>query len=350
MKDRKRLFQLLTLVFFWIITIPLYSKEPEYPLWYTDDGLEEAFPSINYIRERGEGSSKTEAENDAVSYIARSFEIETQVSSTSELKAVQTNDNLDVKKTTDIKTKITSNVTLFGLQFSDPFYLKKKKKYYVVAYINRTDAWNRYEPELTADRNTFLAFYDSAMKEPGAIGRIKLLSAAEKAGESFHEKYLFASALSKSLTQKTFKKDEQLLASIPGQKKQLLVSNPVFIKINDDNAGTKSVTEITGIIENPVKKAFTNLGFFVTGSQENAGYIAKTEVHYNQTPDTQFVVYNPGVVIYLYENNKCLYTVTLDSRKVVAPTESAAKKIAANDIAELINQRLEEDLREGLGL
>ena len=331
----------LVTVIFSLVNISLYAKPLVYPDWFDDDGLEKKFPSKDFIREKGEGTTRQTAENDAVSYISRYFETETNISSVSSFAAVQINGKSDITETLNVRNEITSNMKLFGLKFTEPFYLKKEKKYYCVAYIDRKDAWTRYESEIRTERDIFISYYEISMKEVEPINRIKLLGDAQSAGKTFREKLVFANTLSKDLTQKAYGKDVQLLSSIPSIIKKEQVSNPIYIIVDDDNAG---------VIENSIRKTITRMGFVETKIYSNSAYIAKTEVNYNKMSGTKRIVLNPYISLSLKGKNGPVYAFSAECGKVVAPNEPAAKKIAVQDIAEMINQKLEIDIKNTLGL
>ncbi len=320
---------------------PLFAKSMVYPVWYDEKGLEEAFPSVLYIREKGEGADKQSAENDAVYYISLFFETEAAGSYVSELKAIQSIDTSEVIETTDIRKEISSNTKLFGIEFTEPFYHKKEKKWYSVAYINRKEAWNRYEIEVSAERDRFLSYYESAISEKESFNRIKLLKESLRSGDVFTKKYTFANILSKNLTQESFGKDIKLLASIPSLIKKEQLSNPLYINVNNDDAG---------VIETAVRNSFTNLGFVINNSKENAAYIIKADINLNKSTGTNMIVLNPYITLSVLGKNGFLYVYSAKTEKVVAPTENTAKKIAAKDIAENLNETLENDLKNEFGL
>lgn len=311
------------------------------PVWYTVEGLEEVYPLSLYIREIGSGKTRQDAENNAVSYISRYLETETSYSSESILSAVTTDDDTTITETTDIRTLITSNIKLFGIQYSDNFYNKKEKEYYVVAYIDREKAWNQYEPELRVEKDKFMAYYTKAQKESDAFHRIRMLNDALDAGKGFNEKLAFANTLSKRLTDKNFASDVKTLATLSSMIKQELLSNPIFISVDDD---------FNGIIAGAVREVFVQKSFAVTADKSNATYIAQINVNYNRDFNGNRVVLNPFMSLSLVGNSGSIYTTGVESPRVVAPNEQAAKKIAANDLSVEIEKKLPDDLKNSLGL
>lgn len=119
------------------------------------------------------------------------------------------------------------------------------------------------------------------------------------------------------------------------------MSNPIYINVRNDSAG---------VVEEAIRESFSNIGFVVTGSATNASYIAKTEVNYNKASGTNMTVLYPFISISLVGKSGSVFSFSLKTEKVIAPTEQAAKKIAAQDIADEINKRLEFNIRKSLGL
>lgn len=313
-----------------------------YPDWYSDEeGLEEVYPSSAYIREVGSGSTKQAAENNAVSYISRFLETEASYSSVSSLSATTTDGGTAIVETTDINTIITSGIKLFGIQYSDSFYNEKEKEYYVVAYIDREKAWNQYEPELRMEKENFMAYYTKAEKESDTFHKIKMMNEALDASKEFKEKLVFANILSKRLTEKNFGSDIKTLSNIPSMIKQELLTNPIFISVDDD---------FNGIIEGAVREVFTQKDFSVTADVSSASYIAQVCVEYNRDFNGNRVVLNPFMSLSLVGNSGSIYTTGVESPRVVAPNEQAAKKTAVKDLSEEIGKELPDDIKNSLGL
>ena len=189
-------FAILILIF---LTDKAFAKSPVFPAWYTDDGLEENYPSAKFIRERGSGKTKQDAENDAVSYISRYFETEASISSISTVNAVSTDEKTTITETLNIQQAISSNMKLFGIKFSDRYYNKKEKTWYVVAYIDINDAWNRYEPEISMERDEFMAYYEEALNELEPIKKIQLLTDALKEVRILMKNFLLQMPYQKNL-------------------------------------------------------------------------------------------------------------------------------------------------------
>lgn len=333
---------LFYLVFSVVLLNSVVAKQKvSYPAWYTEAGLEETYPSSKFIRERGEGKTKQDAENDAAAYISRYFKTEVNVSSVSKTSGVSSNGETTLVQEIDINNQITSNMELFGIKYSDSYYDKKAKTYYVVAYIDINDAWNRYEPEIRVTRNEFMAFYDSAFQEEEPVSRIKLLNDAIAAGQGFEDKLSFANALSKKLTDKNFGGDIKTLSNISSLIKKEQLANPIYIDMSDDYSGQ---------IEAAVRQIFTQKGFTVTATKDKAAYVAQVTVDYNNTPGSSRITLYPTIFLSLEGKNGSVYAYSGTSERVVAPNENAAKRIASENLVKNINENLSSDIQSVLGL
>lgn len=340
MPDKSGIKILLFSILF-LITTNAFAKAPAYPAWYTNDGLEEEYPSTKYIREMGSGKTKLDAENDAVAYISRYFQTNVSVNAVSRTTGITTNGETSMIQEMEITNEISSNMQLFGIKYSDCYYNKKERTYYIVAYIDINDAWNRYEPELTLKRNEFMAYYEAAQVEQEPVVKIKLLNDARIAAQAFEDKLSFANALSKKLTEKNFGSDIKTLSNLPSLIKRLMVENPVYIKINDDYSGT---------IEAAIRNVLTQKGFSVTATKDKASYIADIQVDYNKADGTSRITLYPALYFSLEGKNASVFTFNGESERVVAPNENSAKKIASENLANNINENLSRELEITLGL
>ncbi len=320
---------------------PLYAKAPSYPLWFTDEGLEEIFPQSQYIREHGEGKTKHAAENDAVSYIARYFETEVSVSSVTSINAVQSNKQTKITETTDIQNAINSNIKLFAIKYTESFYEKKAKTYHVVAYIDRKDAWNQYASTIQVSRDEFIDFYERAKNSEDAIQRIRLYTSALDSGNSFNEKLTFANAISEKLTKQKYAQDRQILSALPSIIRDEQISNAVYIQINHD---------FSGIVENALRAALTDVGFALTKTRTQAAYIADVDVNYNSSQNGTSFVMNPELRFSLEGKKGSVYTFNTETERVLAPSVESAEKLSAKDLAQKIQETLAPDMKNSLGL
>ena len=106
------------------------------PKWLTE--LEAVYPSNDYIRMVGEGTTLKLAESNAVSAIAQNFNAKVKVinQAIKDYNSLITEDKSVTSKSYSFQqeSKISSDVELLCLHFSEPYYDKKDKTYFVVGY------------------------------------------------------------------------------------------------------------------------------------------------------------------------------------------------------------------------
>ncbi len=210
------------------------TQEITYPLWYTDEGLEETYPSASYIREIGTGKTKQDAENDAVAYISRYFETEVDYSYTNRLNAVSTDDETTVTETTDINKSSSSRIKLFGIKYSENFYDKKQGEYRVVAYINKKEAYEVFKPTITGERDKFMALYDKAEDETDYLLKCSFYKSAYNAGNAFKDDYDFGIKLNSKAVKADFEKDIEVMNGIPAKTKEFISRCTMSLNVTGD--------------------------------------------------------------------------------------------------------------------
>ncbi len=120
------------------------------PKWLTS--LEKVYPTKEYIRMIGEGSTIKKAESDAVSSLALNFKTKVQfvTKAVSEYNSIVDGERTHTTQEKNLlqKESILSDAEFFCIHFSEPYYSKNEKKYYVAGFINRAEAWKYYEGKI----------------------------------------------------------------------------------------------------------------------------------------------------------------------------------------------------------
>ena len=100
------------------------------PKWLTE--LEKVYPSNEYLRMIGEGTTLKLAESDAVASIAQNFNAKVKIinQSIKDYNSIITEDKSETSKSYSFTqvSKISSDVELLCLKYSEPYYDKKNKK------------------------------------------------------------------------------------------------------------------------------------------------------------------------------------------------------------------------------
>lgn len=315
----------------------LNLPEPE---WITDK--KGVFPDSEYLAQLGTGISATDAKNNSIAQLAAYFN--------TNVKSLIEGDNLTYNKASGesgiertIKSSVVTytDLSLFALENTEPYYLIREQKWYCCAYINRKTAWNQYEPVVRDNKNKFYSVFSLAEAASDPLEKIKIYSQAQYASEDFTASLYRASMFSKTLTDQAFAQDRAVVASIPGfiQKEKnrcvLYLATPV-----DSGA----------IVASAVNEIFSGLGFTISDNKKNAIYIVETLVNYNSLDDDELLVYYPSVKVTVKSTEKTLYVYENKLDRVMSYNKTKAESMVCDGIAELLKNDFVVDFKSTIGL
>jgi hypothetical protein len=212
------------------------------PKWR--DNLDAAYPRDKYIAQIGSGKTREAAKANAIAEISRYFaqEVETTISSRESL--VETVDSASTARRLDNETFLRSQMELFALRYSDPWQNRKENQWETVAYIDRGEAENIFQPQLRQSVRGFQALFDKAGNEKDAMKRMVLYHKAEAAAlsENLPAKLSFANMLNPKKAA-GFDEIHSLLALLP-------------LKIDEAKEGAVIFIDCPGDFNGRIKAAF----------------------------------------------------------------------------------------------
>lgn len=144
--------------------VPLYAKKATMPEWV--QSYRTVFPDSEYLAQRGSGDTAEKSKTDATAALSRYFKT-----------SVNANLSVTAANSTEEKTlvvddvNVQSEVELFALEYTEPFYYKAEKKWYCVVYMNRNDAWQQYKPQIEIKKNSFNGLYKNLENEPDCFSK-----------------------------------------------------------------------------------------------------------------------------------------------------------------------------------
>jgi hypothetical protein len=333
---------------FFIISCKSSQKREKFnipePQWVTDK--KGAFPDSEYLAQLGTGITPKEAENNSIAQLASYFN--TNVKSliqgdtyTYSADVGQQQSPTITERTIKSSVVTSTDLELFALETTEPYYLQREGKWYCCAYINRKTAWNQYEPLVRDQKNNFYSLFNLAAAQTEPLEKIKAYSRAEPASQDFIACLYRASMFSKEMTDSAFGKDRMLVASIPSliQKEK---NNCVFY--------VKTSGDFGAVVSSAVNSAFSKLGFTVSDNEAKSYYIVESVINYNEIVQDELIVYYPSVKINVKSRDKTLYVYENKLDKLLSYNESKAKKAACDSIADLITRDLPADFKSSMGL
>lgn len=127
---------------------PAFTERVTAPGWFSHKEL--LYPADQYISVVGEGGTEAEARDEAVAEIALFFKTTADICNellrTYNESETSTTHSVANHTATIERARITSQTDFFGVQFTNSF--AAAGRVYVLAFINRNDAFTRYESDI----------------------------------------------------------------------------------------------------------------------------------------------------------------------------------------------------------
>ena len=300
------------------------------------------FPDSEYLAQLGTGITANEAKNNSIAQLASYFN--TNVKSLIQGESFtynSSNDESKTERTINSSIVTSTDLDLFALETTEPFYLVREQKWYCCAYINRKTAWNQYEPYVRDAKTKFFSIFSLAKNTQEPLERIKIYSQAEFASEDFLSCLYRAYMFSKPLTDQAFASDREVVAAIPG-----------YVQKEKNKCIMCAVTpvDIGGTVSSAVNGIFSGIGFTMSDNPDKSYYIVETTVDYNKITEDDLVIYYPGVKLSVKSKEKTVYVYENKLDRIMSYNESKAKKTACDGIASILEKELAQDFKLSMGL
>lgn len=298
------------------------DTKPSSPAWMTDEGRLSVFPDEQYLSAFAFGGSPDAAKNKASETLSEY--IRSHV--TSSVNYSLRDEDYSVSQDSTVET---DNI-LYNTEYSTPYYSDYHGMYCVVAYINRSKAFNYVKPKLDAAARTFPIEYEAALKLEDDFDKMMAISKASTALQQFYDVYDFARAVSPKST--AYYEQVDILAreskSVLNQLKKNVTIN---VKFDGDDDG-----RFTAAIE----ALFSELGFTVV----NNGKV-KYECHAlvsfsSQNKTTQTYEIHPSYSVEITGKSEVKFSCTRNIEKTTGFDRETAMRRA--------KLALEKDIKENL--
>ncbi|WP_296685890.1 hypothetical protein [Treponema sp. UBA3813] len=305
----------------------------EFPLWVSSD-WKNSFPDSEYLSSRGISSSAELSKTEALSQIARYINTSVNSNLLTSVRSINKGGEIDESTLIQNDVAVSSQVSLFGVEFTEPYYFKSEKKWYCVAYINRNKAWEQYVPKIEDAKNSFYGFYNEAQGENEPIFVIGYYKKALEKGKDFLTALEYGRLIHPA-KEKQYSSDRNLLARIPSLIESEKQQVNIAIKIEGD---------YNEIIKTSLEKAFKNAGFSVS---QKGIYSANVLVKHNSDGKEPLAVF-PSIDLTISGVEKRTvysYKERISERTVAFSLESAQKK-SYPKLASKIEDTLPRELKE----
>ena len=305
---------------------PVFCAKPK---WLTN--LESCYPDSFFIRAIGEGITSKQAEQDAVSSIALTFNSKVKVINT---EVREYNSIISETKTSSSKiyilnqeSLITSDVEFYCIKFSDIYYDKKEKKYYVVGFVDRKEASVYYRQKIESYISIIKNIIEFSENEKESLYSIlnyqKALSLSRIVSS-----YIDSASVIYPSESLIYDDDINLISQIQSNIAVLKKKNSFYVDVNDS-----SYSVIGPAISSILEKS----GFVYTNI--NPKYRIIVDIHFSEENYEAGAFVRPDMIIRIINSSG----ETIDSYSKVYPRYSHQTIQNAYSLALV---RIQQDLEE----
>ncbi len=250
------------------------------PTWAKNEWRQE-FPDSKFLSARGIATESEAAKTDALAQISQYIGTSINANLSTSVQTIEKNGVLDETFSIQNEVAIKSQVDLFGVEFTKPYFLKKEKQWYCVAYINRDKAWEQYVPHIEVAKKVFYGFYREAENESEPLLSCAYYKKSWEKGKDFLTQLEYGRLIT-PIREKEYSPDRNTLALIPSKIASEMNNILLQIEIEGD---------FGGIIETSLEKAFKKSGFTTA---KNGNYKVFAQINPNATGKEPIAVF-PGI-------------------------------------------------------
>lgn len=323
----------------------LSAKDIEKPEWV--DSWRQIYPDSVYIAQLGKASGKN-ASNDAKIVAANTLAqyIQTTVQSevSSSLKTYTGQDKKGRLVTSQEKENsqdisLSVNLSLTSLEYTEPWYNKKEKVWYCVAYAEREKLWEQYRPTLQNARDRLFSFYDIADKSQEPLYKMLIYMQSIQYEEDFLTAYSFASIISNSLSDNNYLQDRNYISSI---------ASKIAEEKNKCTFEIQVIGDMQNIIYQCLKDEFSREGYNVLNYGEVALYKIKAKVLLEDSFLNSIHVIKPTIEIIINGKNAVIFSYSKQQKNTSGLNVEIAKTKAVRSLADELQFSLMQEFNEKL--
>lgn len=311
----------------------LFAKPSSAPEWLQN--YRNVYPNSQYLVQRGSGDSAEKAKTDATVALSRYFQTNVNANLSTTMTSVTTNNSIDEKTVVVDDVNVQSQVEFFGLEYTEPYYLKSEKKWYCVVYLNREAAWQQYKPQIDIKKNSFNGLYKNLEKETDSFKKLSLCKKVWNSGKELMEKLEYGRIINPN-EEAAYQSERDVFAEIPVIFEDAKQNCSIYIRINRDYNQSVSTA---------VSTELTDCGFNVVKNQAESNYTAEISVDENITGNEPLSI-KPSIDLKIVsKDGKTVYSLqqVAGEKSIGYSLESAQKKSypkLSKELQEAIKQNL----------
>lgn len=291
---------------------------------------------------KNDSEAKNIAANNVAQYIQTTIQSQTQSQSRFSTQSTEKG-TLSTFIEKNISQDITLSVDLAvtSFEFTEPWYNKKEKVWYCVAYVQREKVWLQYQPKIQAVRDRLFAFYSSAEESEEPLYRMLIYMQARNYETDFFKAYSFAQILSAPLTQKYYQKDAVEISKTAAKNLEEKNKCTFVVRVNNDTQD---------IVYQKIKDELSKEGFAVKNDSETALYTVDVILNYGDNPSGNLHVLHPFVELSITGKTTSIFSYAKQASSISGLNEQVVKSKATRAIAEEIGNTFILEFNEKLNI
>lgn len=301
------------------------------PKWLIE--LDKIYPTDEYLRMIGEAATLKQAENEAVNAVAQNFNTKIKVvnQAVKDYNSIVSEGKSESSKLYSFHQEaiISSEADFLLLKYSEPYYDKKNKKYYIVGYINKKEASNYYNQKIEQLMTQISIICKLAETEHESLYALLNYQKAKKLAKLAYF-YIDTACTINPIESEKYKKTNELLSKV--YEKEMSTKKRGTFSISCKDRRYISVgTGISSILEQE--------GFIL--ANKNPTYCISVEIHFQEEIYEAGNFVRPDISIIISNAEG----VEIDSYSKVYPRYSHQNIENAYNLALV---RIQQDLEENL--
>ena len=301
---------------FYLELLFLFAKPAKMPDWVQN--YRKVYPDSEYLCQRGSGKSAEEAKTDATGALARYFQMNVSANLSTTMTSISSGTEIQEETSIINDVQLMSQVDFFGLEYTEPYYFKKEKKWYCVAFINRENAWIQYKPQIEMAKNTFDGLLKKVEKESDCFKKLKSLKTAWQKGKDLIEKLEYGRLISPT-KESEYSSSRDKFSEIPVIFEETKSKCKTYIKVQGD---------YNRIFTTGISTVLSECGFDVVKNYDESTYIAEVVIEDNSTGGEPLAITPTVNIKIVSKNDKTVFSYEeFSNEKTVSYTlENAQKK------------------------
>jgi len=304
----------ISLICFIFFSISLMAES--LPNWVQN--YRKVYPDSEYLCQRGSGKSAEEAKTDATGALARYFQMNVSANLSTTMTSISSGTEIQEETAIINNVQVMTQVDFFGLEYTEPYYLKKEKKWYCVAFINRENAWIQYKPQIEIAKNTFEGLLKKLDKESDSFIKLKSLKTTWQKGKDLIEKLEYGRLIFPT-RESEYSSSRDIFSELPVIFEETKSKCKTFIKVHGD---------YNRIFTTGISTVLSECGFDVVKNYDESIYIAEVVIEDNSTGGEPLAITPTVNIKIVSKNGKTVYSYEeFSNEKTVSYTlENAQKK------------------------